>query len=359
VGFGNGDYGQQSVKTARLILTGGFVVLIVGTVIWFGSRPASEHDGAAEPIVGQGPASAVRIGIVPERDIFAQHRRYRALGEYLSAKLGRPVQVVTLNTYEAVLDDLRDKQIEAAFLGSMVALLAHDRLGAKVVLKTETGGASTYRGVVFVREDSPIRSVAQLAGKTVAGVKTTTAGDLFTTLLFKQHGLLGPTAPANASDARATTGSVAMSAPARMTWMGTHDEVIRGVVEGSADAGAAKDLRIQAFLKSNTAIRLRELAVSAPVPNNALVVRVDIEPDVRADLVKVLLGMANDSRGQQELAAFGADRFMTCELAEFEPVCRMACDLGDDWARLGVSGPPPSRSADGACPCTVPSQVRE
>ena len=50
--------------------------------------------------------------------------------------------------------------------------------GAKVLVKptSDVGKPSTYRGVIFVRDDSPLRSLESLAGKTIVLVRATAAG---------------------------------------------------------------------------------------------------------------------------------------------------------------------------------------
>ena len=99
----------------------------------------------------------VRIGLIPERDIFRLRKRYKVLAEYLSTKLDRPVTLSTTNTYDGMLRDFGDRKIELAFAGSLVAALAIDRQDARPLLKPELpGGISTYHGVVFVRADSPV-----------------------------------------------------------------------------------------------------------------------------------------------------------------------------------------------------------
>src|SRR4051812_10682421 len=101
---------------------------------------------ARQPADASASAASLRIGLIPERDIFAQRARYRALADYLAARLGRPVELVTLNSYENILRDFADRQVDAAFLGSLVAVLAADRLDVRILVKSELpDGATTYR----------------------------------------------------------------------------------------------------------------------------------------------------------------------------------------------------------------------
>src|SRR4051794_19913862 len=136
------------------------ILLGTSALVWLSSMtpkssPAQQTPLLSIPATTRSDGAVLRIGVIPERDIFEQRRRYLALAEYLSERLGRPVELVTAQSYEAMIGDLRDKQVDVAFLGSLVAVLAADRLDAQILVKPQLPGAiSTYRGVIFVAENS-------------------------------------------------------------------------------------------------------------------------------------------------------------------------------------------------------------
>jgi phosphonate transport system substrate-binding protein len=314
------------MKTYLVILVLLAAIFGLATSLWIlvkpGPGPLSPAPAASAPAT-----SAVRpivLDITPERDPVEQMCRYRDLAAYLGAKLNRRVTCSVVSTYQGVLADLAENQADGGFVGSMVGALAIDRMQAKVLVKPRNGdGVSTYRGVLFVRDDSPIKSVDDLAGHSLGMVRATTAGDLFPILLLHQAKLLDTT-----------------QTP-RQVWCGTHDEVIESVVEGRIDAGAVKDLRLISLLRRNPGWKLRRIAVGAPVPNNALIVRAGMDPDLAARLGAALLAMADDPAGRAVLGAMNIDRFVPCSASEYAPVYDMVRQLGPDWSRVGVGGPPP------------------
>lgn len=268
---------------------------------------------------------AFHLGIIPERNIFAQRKRYLALAGYLEMNLNRRTELVTDNTYLAVLKDYAKKQLDGAFLGSLVAVLSMDRFGAKVCAKpVTTNGVSTYRGVIFVRADSSIHSLNDLAGKTIAMVRATTAGDLYPMYEMKQHNLLH-----------------ADNQPI-ITWMGTHDTVIREVAEGNFDAGAAKDLRLDAYSADPNAVPIRRLAIGPAVPNNALVLSAQVTEDEYRTMTDLLLHMDSTPEGRSVLAQLGFNRFIPCKPSEYRPVMDMIDALGADWDVLEIDGDRPN-----------------
>lgn len=285
---------------------------------------------AATPASAPSTSNTIRIGLVPERDIFALRRRYLALGQYLSGKLGRPVEIATLNTYQAVLDDFSEKQIEAAVLGSFVAVLAHDRLDARILLKTETAdGPSEYHGVIIVPAASKITEVDQLAGHSIALVPTTSGGQLFPMQLLAERKLLGKVT---------------------IEQVGTHDEAILGLMNGKFDAAGVKDLRLAALEKAHPELKVRVLATSKAFPNASLVVRADVADTLGPELVKVMLAMSDDSEGRKTLDALGARRYLPCDIGQFNEVYQLIERIDANWKELGISGEPPRRPASRPAP---------
>jgi phosphonate transport system substrate-binding protein len=293
-------------------------------VLWVGSpsRPPAPTSAQTETPAAK---AALRLGLIPERDIFAQRHRYRQLAEYMARRLEQPVELVTLGSYEQILADFADHQVDAAFLGSLVTVLAVDRFGARVVAQplTTDGTPSVYRGVIFVRDDSPARTLSDLRGKTIVMVRATSAGSLFPLCELRHAGLLdGPDA-------------------VKITWVGTHDDAVLSVIDAKANAGAAKDTRIDQ-LQRERSVSLRRLATGAAVPENALVVRGDLADALSAPLAGALTQMSSDDQGRKVLADFGAGGFVASKFADYRPVYDMCGDVNDPcWALQGIAGPPP------------------
>ncbi len=332
---------RARVVWATLSVT--LVVLLVGILVWLMQAPRPDRpqpSGSATNPAGFS-GTPIRIGLIPERDIFEQRKRYQALAAYLAKRLDRPVQLATLNTYEAVLSEFAKKKIDGAFLGSLVSVLAMERLGAQVVAKPEMlDGTSTYCGVIFVREDSPIRKLEDIRGHSIGMVRTTTAGHLFPgCVLIRLNLLKGPD-------------------PSRITWVGTHDDVVNEVVSGRTDVGAVKNLRMNAILRLHPEWKIRRLARGREVPNNALLLRKDVAESLTPGLSEALLKMDSDLDGRAVLKTFGAKRFVPCQAKEYTAVYDLVECILPAWKQIGVPGSAPRRPKDWPasaytkdCPC--------
>ena len=315
------------MRISVTVLSISLLALLISMLVWLSQEPQAEN-GSDTTFKDQEVTDGVplRLGIIPERSIFEQRRRYRVLANYLSAELGRPVELVTSNTYHGALNDMAAGQTDAAFMGSLVAALTLEQLHAQVLVKPQTtDGVSTYHGVIFVRDDSPIKSMDDLAGRSIAMVRTTTAGHLFPIYALSELNLL--------------TGENAV----KIRWVGTHDQVIHEVQDGHVDAGAAKDLRIDAYEKSDPTTGYRRLSTSEPVPNNALLVSPELDEAFVQQLRQVLLDMDKHEAGRQVLSDFGAAGFLPCEREEYQAVYDMTEELGPGWGMIGL--PPKSASS--------------
>lgn len=262
-------------------------------------------------------AKPLVIGLIPEQQIFAQVERYEPLARYLSGKIGKKVKVVILPRYGNIADAFVSQGLDGAFLGSFSYILAHERHGVEILVRPEDhDGTSTYHGLVMVRKDSGITTAKQLRGKRFAFVdKETTAGYLLPLSFFRKSGI---------RDYR--------NYFKETYFAGTHEDVIMDVLNGKADAGAAKNTVFErlAARDRRLAAELLILAKSPDVPENGLAVRTDLDGKIRENIRESLLNMHNDPSGREVLNSFGANRFIATTDRDYEPVYQYVKEIGLD-----------------------------
>ncbi len=311
------------MRHAGAVLTGLILTFLAAVALGQGDQSTAVQRAAA-PAGGKG--DALRIGLAPEQDVFHLRRSYRELADYLAGKLGKPVELVTVRSYQSVLREFDEEHIDAAFVGSLVAVLTTDRFSAKVLVRPEMPAeVHGCRGVLFVKSDSPIKGVADIRGHSIGILPGTYAGCLFPLSEMSRLGILKA------------------DAPPRIVRMGTYDEVIEAVASGRVEVGAAKDLLLDTYEAANPKTKLRRLLTSDHIPHNALVARPDA-PGLDK-LVEALRTMHEDATGRKALAALGAARFVPCENDEYAPVYRAIEALGDAWTMVGLTEPAPRRRA--------------
>jgi len=268
----------------------------------------------------QNDPQPLRVGLIPELNIFEQKARYKLLGEYLSSKAGVPVRFTLLSRYGNVLDNFRSEGLDGAFFGSFTGALAIERMGVVPLARpVNLDGSSSYRGKILVRRDSGIRQGRDLRGKRMAFVdRAATAGYLFPLAWLRAQGI-----------------SRIDQFFGEHYFTGSHDAAIDAVLGGEADAAAAKSSVYDRMRAVNPRLdrELLVLAESPPVPSNGLMVRSDLDPSLQRRLRQALLDLHQDPQGAMVLQRLGALRFIETTAADYLPVGALAREAGIDLRR--------------------------
>jgi phosphonate transport system substrate-binding protein len=115
------------------------------------------------------------IGLLPEQNSFEQRKRFEAIARHISKHLDIEVYLYTLAQYGDIVEAFNEGLINAAFWGSLSYVLNHDAVSVELLARPVwPDGRATYRGNIFVRKDSGIRSVADMEGKTLVLVDKAT-----------------------------------------------------------------------------------------------------------------------------------------------------------------------------------------
>jgi phosphonate transport system substrate-binding protein len=266
------------------------------------------------------PDKTILIGLIPEQNIFKQIERYEPLADYLSGKTGARINLKILPRYGNIINNFRSMGLDGAFFGSFTYALAHETLGVSAIARpVAPDNTSTYHGLIFVRKDSGIRTIADMKGKRFAFVdKATTAGYLLPLEYFHKNGV---------KDFRNHL---------RETYFaGTHEDAILDVLNGITDMGAAKNTVFQRMSEKDNRIT-KELVVlerSPDVPENGLALKIDLEETLRRKFREALLGMHDDPEGKKILERFGAIKFISTTDEDYDPVYRYAREIHLDLSQ--------------------------
>jgi len=193
----------------------------------------------------------LRFGSVA-MDIPAEmYRRLTPLTRYLSDTLGRPVALKLAPNMSAAIDDVSRGDVEITYLTPVAYIESHARGNARVVVKTVTQGQSSFRLMIVVRQNSPIRRVADLKGKTFA------FGDK--AALLQRAVVVGAGLP--------------IEKLKEYQFLGHYDNIARGVYSGDFDAGILKDTT--AFKWQGQGLRILYTSPELPPYNITVSSKVD------------------------------------------------------------------------------------
>lgn len=205
------------------------------------ASPATPRQGPGELLLG-----SVAMDIPA-----AMHRRLKPLADYLGRELGRPVALRLSASLPAAVEEIAAGNVDIAYLTPVAYIEASQRGGVRLVAKTVTRGRGSYRLMIVVREDSPIRGVRDLVGKRFA------FGDAAATL----------------QRAVVVGAGVRLEELGSYEFLGHFDNIARGVMIGDFEAGIVKDST--AFQWQGKALRVIYASPELPSYNIAVSRRLD------------------------------------------------------------------------------------
>ena len=237
----------------------------------------------AAPALAQQPLT---IGLIPAEDSQAMIESSRQVLDSLQQQLGMTVKPFVATDYNGVIEALRSKKLDVAYLGPFSYVLATSvaDVEAFAVAVTKKTGQSAYKSVIITRKDSGLAKTADLKGRTFAFVDPTSASGH----LFPKSGLL-------------QAGYDPESFFGRVIFSGSHDASILAVANKKVDAAAVAD-RILASAIAKGQVKADEFEIvwsSNPIPESPMVWRKDLDPALKARIAKALANVKDLPWGDQ------------------------------------------------------------
>ena len=199
------------------------------------------------------------------------------LAQYLTRETGLTVQVMLTKNFEQYEDKIRDKdEIAIGYENPVVYLNVMEK--HVVIAKAMKGeGGDRFRGIIITRPDSPIKTIADLPGKTVMIVGRTSAGGyLSQKLTLKEKGItLDEDKLVVAADNR-------------------QENVLIAVSVGDVDAGFIRESALHKADRYIVPNSIKVLATTAWLPNWALSVSRSMPAADRKKIQQALLALKKD-----------------------------------------------------------------
>ena len=212
------------------------------------------------PVQAQDTALKLGVGMFqPDRE--KNDATYRPLAQYLASRLGRPVQLRTVDSWEGLAKSLVNGETDIALMGPWGYVLANHFAEAQVVSTILYQGKPEYFALIVTHPDSGLESIADLIGakgkgRTFAfGDKGSTSGYLLPRHFFMQQGV----------DPEKHFSRVVYT---------KHQAIQTQVSTGQLDAGADFNRNRTAMIELGLikAERSKIIWQSAPLPNDAFAV---------------------------------------------------------------------------------------
>lgn len=246
------------------IIAGVLAALCVAGTAWLTLSPPSASRQPTQP-------PPLRVLLIPadggtESGTLAD---YRPIFDAVARSTGMRFDLKVAQSYGGVVEAMCNNAADIAFVGSVTYLQAQKRGCAELLAVAVKSGRSVYYSGLFVRADSPVRSIADLRGQRVAfGDVNSTSAFIFPVAMLLDAGI-DPVRDLSA---------------VRMT--GTHANSLAALINGEVDAAALSFDSYDKAVRANVpgARDLRVIARSEPIPYPPLIANTRLKPAVRGRL---------------------------------------------------------------------------
>lgn len=170
-------------------------------------------------VVAKPDNEEIRFGSVAMDIPAVMQKRLLPLTKYLSDSLGKPVVLKLSPNMPAAIKEISKGAVELSYLTPVAYIRSHQKGETQLIAKTVTKNKASFQLMIVVRDDSPIKTVADLEGKAFA------FGDK--AALLQRAVVVGAEMP--------------LEKLGRYEFIGHYDNIVRAVLNKDFDAGILKD----------------------------------------------------------------------------------------------------------------------
>jgi len=268
--------------------------------------------GAAAPGAAWGQRGATEqpliMAFTPSRDPTALQEAADAFVAAVARLSGVPVRAQVASDYAGVVEALRSRRVDLAFVHPVGYVLARREAGCEILVRDVWQGKTAYTSRFYVREASGIKRVEELRGRTVAFVDpASSSGYIYPMVLLIKRGLVRDRDPKTFfKDA---------------LFAGTHEAALRALLQGRVDAAATFDQAPRVHLKDPALVaQLASVAETPEIPEAGICARPGLRADAREAVKRALLGMKKPEHAAALKGIYDIDGFVEARDADYDPV---------------------------------------
>ena len=246
----------------------------------------------------------ITIGFIPVEKADELTPKAQALQEFLENKIGVDIEIVVPTDYETIIEGMRFGHIDAAFMDTGPAWIAHQRTGAEVVLAELVAGKVNYQATVWTLADNDsINSLADTVGKRVAFTSITGSSGF-----VRPMGTLVTEGYINieGDDIVALQSALAQNFES-YTFTGGYKAALQLLLNGNVDVAFGSDIAPKKYLDLADQAKLRPVTTIGPVPSHVFIVNADMSESTRDALVAALVELNYDENNSILQNLYGAE----------------------------------------------------
>jgi len=260
---------------------------------------------AAAPASAQSPLT---LALTPSRDPTALKEAGDAFAKTITRISGVPIKAIVASVYAGVIEALRSRRVELAFVHPVGYVLANREAGCQILVRDVWQGKTAYTARFYVRKDRGIQRVEDLRGKTVAFVDpASSSGYIYPMVLLIKQGLVRDRDPKSFfKDA---------------LFAGTHEAALQSVLRGRVDAAASFDKAPELHLKDPALIaQLGFVGETPAIPEAGICARPGVPAEALAKVKRALLSIKAPEHAALLKQIYDIDGFIEASDGDYQPV---------------------------------------
>jgi len=235
-------------------------------------------------------------------------------GKVLGGLVGMPVRVTVASDYAAVIEALRNRTADLAFVHPGGYVLASREAKAVIVARNLWHGKSSFTSRIYVRKNSGVAVLEDLRGKTIAFIDpASSSGYIYPMVLLIERGLVKNRDPKTFFR--------------EVVFAGSHDAGMRALLNGHVDALASFDMAREQYLTDPAEReRIVYIAETPSIPEAGIAARGGLDPAVFARVRAALLQIRAPAHAALLKRLYEIDGFAPADDRDYDPV-RAAIEL--------------------------------
>jgi phosphonate transport system substrate-binding protein len=246
-----------------------------------GAPAAASSSATASEVAVKCPSNPVTFAVEPYDTGPALEKAYSSLATDIGQKLGCKVQLIISNSYVAEIEAMKAGHLDLGEFGPLGYILAHQIADAVPVAAfgDKSGKPDIYYAGIWVKKGSPIKTLQDLKGKTIALSSTTsTSGGLY---------------PISALINAGFKCTVNACQGVKVIYAGGHPQSLLALTHGKVDAAEVNSQQQASATAAHqfSAADYTEIWKSAPIINDPITVYGKLPAAVQQAVKKALLSL--------------------------------------------------------------------
>ncbi len=257
------------------------------------------------PSAGFSAEKSVRIGVVSMITPVGTVEYYQEIIDYISDKLGRPVDMVYRKTYDEMDRLLEKGDIDAAFICSAPYVEDKRKFGAELLVVPQVNGKVFYKSYIIVHKNSNIKDFDGLEGKIFAFTDPkSNSGRLYPIYKLAKNGQ-------NPEDFFK-----------KYVYSYSHNKSVELVAKKVVDGAAVENL-IYNYLQQQNSPYTRQTRIIEKSPDFGIppmVTTPKVPTFLKEKMKEILVNMHNDQKGRKILSSMLIEKFVEASDSNYDSV---------------------------------------